>query len=107
MGVRRPQLGVQVVTVVPDHRKTEVVHRREGRRPGADDDPHRTAGHREEPAVALGRSEVSGQRDVGTGTEGCGESGIDPRHVAGVGNDHDDQDQRHITCHRRQRCLQL
>ena len=60
--VRRPRLGVQVVTVVPDHHQTQVVHGREGRRTGADHDPASTAGDGQEVAVAPGRARLRGQR---------------------------------------------
>jgi hypothetical protein len=61
VGVRRARLGVQVVTVVPDHDQPDIVDRRPHRRAGSDDGPHVTATYREEPSIPLGRPKVSGQ----------------------------------------------
>ena len=64
VGVGRTRLGVQIVAVVPDHHQAEVVDRREGGSPGADDDSASAAGHREELPVATCRTHLRSQRDV-------------------------------------------
>ena len=86
MGVRRARLGVEVVAVVPDRHQPEVVHRREGRRTGADHDPPGAAGDGEELAVAAGRARAGGEHDVVPGPEHLGEGGVDAGHVAVVGD---------------------
>ena len=88
VGVGRPRLGVEVVTVVPDRHQAEVVHRRERRAAGADHDPPGAARDRQEVAVAGGRTAVGGEHDVVVGTEDRGQRGVDPRDVLDVGRAH-------------------
>ncbi len=86
-GVRvgRAGLGVQVVTVVPEHHKAEVADRREHRGAGARHDRRLAAQRREPAAVPFGGAEVGGERDVG-GVMAF-ERLADPREVARVGHD--------------------
>ena len=88
VGVRRPRLGVQVVTVVPADDQAEVADRGERRRAGADHDADRTPGDAQEASVALGRALVGGERDVGALAQHEVEGGGDPVDVAAVGHAH-------------------
>ena len=86
VGVRRPRLVVQVVTVVPDRYQAEVLHRREHGCSGADHDAHGPAPDRQEGAVALGRAGVRRQHDVAALAHPLGERGVEAGHVAMVGH---------------------
>ncbi len=84
--VGRVRLGVQVVTVVPDRDQAQVLHGGERRGAGPDHDLHRTAGDGEEGAVALGRAEVRGQRDVMALPQRGPQRRVDAGDVAVVGH---------------------
>ena len=85
LGIGRPGLGVQVVAVVPDGHQTEVVHRGERRGPGAEHDPPGAAADGQEVAVAGGRPDVGGERDVVSRPEHLGERHVDACDVLDVG----------------------
>ena len=86
VGVRRPRLVVEVVTVVPDRHQAEVLHRREHGGAGADHDAHRPAADRQERAVALRRAGVGRQHHVAALPQPLGERRVEPSDVAVVGH---------------------
>ena len=76
-------IGEAVITVVPQHHETEIVHGREHRCPGADHDCASTATYFEEGPVARSRTEIGGQGGgiEPRGTKGC----VQPGDIASVG----------------------
>jgi hypothetical protein len=82
--VRRARLGVQVVPVIPDGHQAQVVDRGEAGGAGADDDLPGPPADRQEVAVAPGRADVGGERDVVAGAEHPGEGPVDPVDVLAV-----------------------
>ncbi len=84
MRVGGARLGVQVVAVVPDRDQTKVVHRRERRRPAADDDADNAARDGQEAPVTSGRPEVGRQDHVVALPQEGGQRGVDPADVTGV-----------------------
>ena len=84
-----PGLGVQVVTVVPEHHQAEIMDRGEHRGAGTGDHPDQAPADRQPAAVAFGRPEVRGQADVDP-RAGGGQRGVDAFQVPGIGH-HDDR----------------
>ncbi|MEJ7756132.1 MAG: hypothetical protein WKF83_07185 [Nocardioidaceae bacterium] len=84
MGVRRPLLGVQVVTVVPDGDEPEAADRGERRTTGADHSLDVAACQRQEGGVPRGRTEVGAECDVVADAEPGRQCAVQPGEVACV-----------------------
>ena len=87
--VRSARLVEEVVAVVPPHDQPEVSDRREGGRPGADDDRGVPSQGLEEGGVARLGPLVGGQPRVPPGPDGGQHRRLDPHDVAVVGDDDD------------------